>query len=304
MTARKRRGSLKFLQPCEALPLMLAFELPTISLWNENAWRLYLFFKKKKRNFFYRFGRSTAFVKSISYKWFCLAGPLRPWMNNNVNQRRLCSSTAAAHLTPWASRHNALATAHLSTPTVVLRGQNYKQKVFNHPNPLNQKKKKSGERDTSGECLSEWARAKESKQLLFSQRCGLLFQLEGCRPNRKSTLRCEEHIPPSFIHSSFLGLFHQPSWFNSPQMGWKCLHMAWAKNQVLIMVIFAGNMNNGKYGEGITWKEGSNARRKKGRGGGGRKGGEKGRERGQERRQTCSFGRQKKSHFQKRMREK
>lgn len=48
MTARKRRGSLKFLQPCEALPLMLAFELPTISLWNENAWRLYLFFKKKK----------------------------------------------------------------------------------------------------------------------------------------------------------------------------------------------------------------------------------------------------------------
>lgn len=49
--------------------------------------------------------------------------------------------------------------------------------------------------------------------------------------------------------------------------------MAWAKNQVLIMVIFAGNMNNGKYGEGITWKEGSNARRKKGRGGGGRKGG-------------------------------
>lgn len=156
------------------------------------------------------------------------------------------------------------------------------------------KKKKSGERDTSGECLSEWARAKESKQLLFSQRCGLLFQLEGCRPNRKSTLRCEEHIPPSFIHSSFLGLFHQPLWFNSPQMGWKCLHMAWAKNQVLIMVIFAGNMNNGKYGEGITWKEGSNARRKKGRGGGGRKGGEKGRERGQERRQTCSFGRQKK----------
>lgn len=41
--------------------------------------------------------------------------------------------------------------------------------------------------------------------------------------------------------------------------------MAWAKNQVLIIVIFAGNMNNGKYGEGITWKEGSNARRKKGR---------------------------------------